>query len=51
MPYTPFGDKSPWESLATRNQRVREEEQEKEKLRKRAAKFSKKWVDCVKEKV
>ena len=34
MPYTPFGDKSPWESLATRNQRVREEEQEKEKLRK-----------------
>ena len=33
MPYTPFGDKSPWESLATRNQRVREEEQEKEKLR------------------
>ena len=35
MPYTPFGDKSPWESLATRNQRVREEEQEKEKLRKK----------------
>ena len=33
MPYTPFGDKSPWESTSAFTQRTREKENEEEKLR------------------
>ena len=33
MPYTPFGDKSPWESSSAHSQRVREKEKDEEKLR------------------